>query len=117
MPKGEKLTAKQQRFCDEYLIDLNGTQAAIRACYSAKTAVEQASRLLINVKVQEYLSYRHQQRLTRTEITQDTVLQEFAKIAFIDIRKFYHEDGKLKLPHQLDDNCATALAGIDIDEL
>lgn len=111
------LTPKQQRFCDEYLIDLNATQAAIRAGYSVKTANEQGSRLLVNVSIQKYLSYRHQQRLIRTEISQDSVLQEFAKIAFIDIRKFYNEEGKLKLPHQLDDNCAAALAGIDVDEL
>ena len=48
-----KLTAKQQRFCDEYLIDLNATQAAIRAGYSPKTAAQAAARLLTNVKVQE----------------------------------------------------------------
>lgn len=50
-----ELTAKQKRFCDEYLIDLNATQAAIRAGYSAKTARSQGQRLLTNVDVQEYL--------------------------------------------------------------
>ena len=45
----QELTAKQQRFCEEYLIDLNATQAAVRAGYSAKTANEQGSRLLTNV--------------------------------------------------------------------
>ena len=47
----QELTAKQQRFCEEYLIDLNATQAAVRAGYSAKTANEQGSRLLTNVSV------------------------------------------------------------------
>ena len=47
------LTEKQQRFVDEYLIDLNATQAAIRAGYSVKTADQQASRMLTNVKVQQ----------------------------------------------------------------
>ena len=49
---GLNLTPKQQRFVDEYLIDLNATQAAIRAGYSPKTAQEQSSRLLSNVMVQ-----------------------------------------------------------------
>lgn len=49
------LTAKQQRFCDEYLIDLNATQAAIRAGYSEKTAYSQGQRMLKNVEVRSYL--------------------------------------------------------------
>ena len=78
----KKLTAKQQRFCDEYLIDLNATQAAIRAGYSEKTACEQGARLLANVKVQKYLQKRKTDRIERTEITQDMVLLELANIAF-----------------------------------
>ena len=50
------LTDKQQRFCEEYVVDLNATQAAIRAGYSANTAEAQASRLLRNVKVQAYVA-------------------------------------------------------------
>lgn len=78
----KKLTAKQQRFCDEYLIDLNATQAAIRAGYSEKTATEQGARLLTNVKVQKYIQKRKADRVERTEITQDMVLMELASIAF-----------------------------------
>ncbi|MFP6783691.1 terminase small subunit [Pseudomonas sp. FW306-2-2C-D06B] len=81
------LTAKQQRFVDEYLIDLNATQAAIRAGYSPKTADQQASRLLTNVKVRQYLAQRQGERAERTSITQDMVLRELAKIGFSDIRK------------------------------
>ena len=77
-----KLTAKQKRFCDEYLIDLNATQAAIRAGYSEKTATAQAARLLTNVNVQIYIQERKQDRVERTEITQDMVLRELAIIAF-----------------------------------
>lgn len=77
-----QLTAKQQRFADEYLIDLNGKQAAIRAGYSEKTAEQQASRLLSNVKVQACIQKRKAERIERTEITQDMVLHELAAIAF-----------------------------------
>lgn len=69
------LTAKQRRFVDEYLIDLNATQAAIRAGYSAKTAQEQSSRLLSNVMVRQYLELRTKEREKRTVITQDFVLE------------------------------------------
>ncbi len=83
----KRLTPKQARFVEEYLIDLNATQAAIRAGYSAKTAPEQASRLLSNVKVSTAVQAAMQARSTRTEITQDMVLRELAKIGFSDIRK------------------------------
>lgn len=77
-----KLTAKQQRFCDEYLIDLNATQAAIRSGYSEKTAYSAGQRLLKNVEVQNYIAERKADRVERTEITQDMVLRELAIIAF-----------------------------------
>ena len=83
-----KLTAKQQRFCDEYLIDLNATQAAIRAGYSSNTANEQGARLLAKVSVQNYIQERKQDRIERTEITQDMVLNELANIAFSNIADY-----------------------------
>ena len=77
-----KLTAKQQRFCDEYLIDLNATQAAIRAGYSEKRASEQAYQLLQKTTVQNHIAELQKEREKRTEITQDRVLHELALIAF-----------------------------------
>lgn len=81
------LTPKQARFVEEYLIDLNATQAAIRAGYSPPTAQEQSSRLLSNVIVASAVAKAMEQRSARTEITQDMVLRELAKIGFSDIRK------------------------------
>lgn len=80
-----KLTAKQQRFCDEYLIDLNATQAAIRAGYSPRTAEQAASRLLRFVKVQDEIAREMAERSKRTGINQDRVLMEIAKMAFVNI--------------------------------
>lgn len=80
-----KLTAKQQRFCDEYLIDLNATQAAIRAGYSPKTAEQAASRLLTIVKVSDEIKREMAERSKRTGINQDRVVQELAKLAFVNI--------------------------------
>lgn len=68
------LTPKQQRFVEEYLIDLNATQAAIRAGYSEKTANEQGARLLANVSVSEAVQSAMADRSKRTEITADYVL-------------------------------------------
>lgn len=75
------LTAKQQRFVDEYLKDLNATQAAIRAGYSKNTAEQQASRLLTNVKVRADLAKRMEARGHKSAITQAMVLERFWMIA------------------------------------
>ncbi len=79
-----KLTEKQQRFVDEYLIDLNATQAAIRTGYSAKTANEQGARLLANVSVQQKIAEKMAERSKRTGVNQDRVVLELAKIAFVN---------------------------------
>ena len=78
----QKLTAKQERFCQEYMIDLNAAQAAIRTGFSAKTARSQGQRLLTNVDIQNRISELQQTIQERTEITQDMVIAEYAKIAF-----------------------------------
>lgn len=75
-----KLTAKQQRFCDEYLIDLNATQAAIRAGYSKKTAAQTAARLLTNVKIQEYIENRMAEKEKELIADQDEVLKYLTSV-------------------------------------
>ena len=76
----KKLTAKQQRFCDEYLIDLNATQAAIRAGYSEKTATEQGSRLLTKVNVKSYIDERMEEKKKTLIADQDEVLQYLTSV-------------------------------------
>ena len=110
------ITPKQQRFVDEYLIDLNGTQAAIRAGYSKNTAASQATRLLINANVATAVRKAMERREKRTEITKDRVLQELAKIAFFDIRRLYKDDGSMKAPNELDDESASVLTALDVTE-
>lgn len=78
----KKLTAKQQKFIDEYLIDLNATQAAIRAGYSKRTANRIATENLSKPVIQEKIQESMNQRQERTKITQDMIVQELAKIAF-----------------------------------
>jgi phage terminase small subunit len=111
------MTPKQERFVQEYLIDLNATAAAKRAGYSAKTAHVIGQENLSKPEISFALAAAQQQRGERTEITADRVLKELARIAFFDIRKLYAEDGTLKNPKDLDDDTAAALTGIDIQEV
>lgn len=76
-----KLTDKQLMFCQEYLLDLNATQAAIRAGYSAHTANEQGSRLLTNVSVQGKLTELLNARSKKIKIDANQVLAEILKLA------------------------------------
>lgn len=128
------LTAKQQRFVDEYLIDLNATQAAIRAGYSEKTARSISNENLTKPDIQAAIAKGMQARSGRVEITQDMVLRELAKIGFSDIRKVVRwgetmvrmadgEDGEAEdmVPYhglalidstEIDDNTAGAIAEV-----
>lgn len=82
------LTKKQKLFVEEYLIDLNATQAAIRAGYSKKTAKDIGCENLAKPNIQSEIEKRMKARGQRTEITQDKVLQELAKIGFSDVTDF-----------------------------
>ena len=82
------LNEKQKRFCEEYIIDLNATQAAIRAGYSEKTAKQIGNENLTKPNLQEYIQDLIQERSNRTEITADKVLKELAHIAFDDIKNY-----------------------------
>ena len=77
-----KLTPKQRRFIDEYLIDLNATQAAIRAGYSEKTAYSIGLQNLKKLEIQAEIQKRRNRLQNKLEITQERVLQELAAIAF-----------------------------------
>ena len=82
------LTAKQQRFVEEYLIDLNATQAAIRAGYSEKTAYSIGEENLRKPEISFEIQKAMDRRSKRTEITADRVLQEYAKIGFSNITDY-----------------------------
>lgn len=86
--KGRSLSPKQAQFVKEYLVDLNATQAAIRAKYSPKTASRIGPELLGKTWVAEAIQVEMDKRAKRTEITADRVLQELAKIGFANIADF-----------------------------
>lgn len=110
------ITPKKQRFVDEYLVDLNATQAAIRAGYSAKTAHSQGPRLLDDVDVKELIADAMAKRAEATKITAERVLQELGRVAFFDPRRLLNADGSPRPINELDDDTAAVLAGMDISE-
>lgn len=92
----KKLTLKQEQFCQEFSKDWNGTQAAIRAGYSQKTANEQAARLLAKVSIQERVAQLQVEARKQTEITRGEVLGVLASILRSDVPDYFEENGKLK---------------------
>ena len=103
MAKKGKLTEKQQRFVDEYLIDLNATQAAIRAGYSVKTANEQGSQNLAKLSIQQAIAEQMAERSKRTGINQDRVVLELAKIALVKMTDIVDSQGRIKSDASPDD--------------
>jgi phage terminase small subunit len=93
------VSPKQRAFVLEYLVDLNATQAAIRAGYSAKTADQQGSRLLANVKIAEAISAAQLARAERTKIDADWVLTRLAAEVSADVADLYDETGRVKPIH------------------
>lgn len=101
MDGGERvaLTAKQERFVEEYLVDLNATQAAIRAGYSAKNADKIGPELLGKTRVSEAVQAAMAKRSQRVGITQDKVLDELAKIGTAEAHDY--ADADLKYSNKL----------------
>ena len=109
-----RLTNKQARFVEEYLVDLNATQAAIRAGYSQKTAYRIGAELLQKTSVSKSIQDSMQKRSAKTEVTAERILEELSKIAFNDVRSIFDEHGALRRIADLDDNAAACIAGCDI---
>lgn len=112
-----KLTDRQARFVDEYLVDLNATQAAIRAGYSERTANEQASRLLANVNVQALVQDRSKAREARTQINADYVLQRLVQIDQLDVADILDATGNFLPVLQWPKVWRQTLSGMDIQEM
>jgi phage terminase small subunit len=108
-----KLTAKQEKFCNEYLIDLNATQAAIRAGYSPKTAQVIGAENLTKPIISGYIQEQRHKSAEKAEISREKVINEYAKLAFFDIRKILTVDGGLKDTTEWDDDSAAAIAGLE----
>jgi phage terminase small subunit len=103
---------QHKRFADKYFETLNASLSAEYAGFAADSSKQEGWRLLQRDDVQEYISRLQTSLAEKTGISQQKVLQEIAKIAFSDIRKYYQDDNNLKPICDLDDNEAAALASV-----
>jgi phage terminase small subunit len=108
-----RMTPKQALFVVEYLKDLNATQAAIRAGYSAKTAEKNAYRLMEIEGIQTAIKAGTAKQIETAELSAARVLEEYRRLAFVDVRGFYDEAGHLKPIGQLTAEQGSALAGVE----
>lgn len=107
------MTDKQIKFCDEYLIDLNATQAAIRAGYSPKTADTQGPRLLQNVGVRTRIDAAIAEQSRRTGINADVVVRELARIGRLNAGKVINFSDATVKDNAADDDLA-AIASVKV---
>lgn len=112
----DKLTPRQGAFVREYLVDLNGTQAALRAGYAAASAASQASELLRVPKIAKAIADAQAERARRTDVTADRVVKELARVAFADPAHAYGTDGRILAVHEMPVEARAALAGMDVEE-
>ncbi len=84
--RGSSLTARQARFVKEYLVDLNGTQAAIRAGYSPRTANEQSTRLLANVHIKAAVDAGAAKQHAQLDLTAQKVLTELLGVGYATVK-------------------------------
>lgn len=109
-----KLNARQERFAREYLIDLNATQAAIRAGYSKKTASEQGYDLLRHPQIAAIVEAGKRGDTDKLKLTRERVIEEMARVGLLDVRRAFTDKGDLKHIHNLDDDTAAAVASIEV---
>jgi len=109
----KKLTAKQAKFVNEYMVDLNATQAAIRAGYSKKTATEIGYETLRVPHVAEAVQRRSKKLSEKTGITAERVIAEIARLGFIDPRRLYDNAGNPLLVTELPDDVAAAVSSVE----
>ncbi len=106
------LSLKHQRFVTEYLKDFNASQAAIRTGYKARNADVTGSQLLGKIGIQQAIA----EATKNGGITPEWLIKRYRRLAETDVRKLYNEDGTMKLPHELDDDTAYGIAGIEMEE-
>lgn len=113
----DQLTERQEAFCQHYVNTLNGAKSARLAGYSEEAAKEQASRLLTDVNIQDKISELRKYVADKYNATRERIVQEYARIAFFDVRNIYLEDGGLKSPVNLSDDEAAVVSGVEVEEI
>lgn len=105
------------RFVDEFMIDRNGSEAAKRAGYAARSAGVTACRLLKDTKILAEINKRSAEQTTRLQITSDRIMQEYERLALLDPLDLFKPDGSLKDLADIPEDARRAIGGIDIRQL
>lgn len=109
--------ARKEDFARAYIANgKNGTQAAITAGYSAKTARSQAARLLADVNIRSLIEATERKHAEKAGLSIERTLQEVARLAYADPRKLYRADGTPLPINELDDDSAAVIAGVEVLE-
>lgn len=112
-----KLTDKQQMFVKEYLIDLNATQAAIRAGYSEETAKQIGSENLSKLDIQKAIQVAQQERNKELSVDANYVLSRLIEIDKMDIADILDEDGNVKAVSEWSAAWRKSISGVDIQQI
>ena len=115
--KKKKLTSKQEMFCQEYLKDLNGTQSALRAGYSVKTAKDIAGENLSKPIIKERIEQLKAKRVERIDIDADYVLKRLSEIDQMDVADILNPDFTVKSILDWPDTWRKTISGIDVNEI
>jgi phage terminase small subunit len=108
------MSPRQRRFVEEYLLDLNATQAAIRAGYNPRTAGRYAHALLKKQEIAAALAEAQAQLSERTRISIDRVVTELARVGFSNLRRAFDHNGNLLRPEAWDDATAAAISSVKV---
>tara|TARA_B100000700_G_scaffold189815_1_gene209187 strand:- start:51711 stop:52247 length:537 start_codon:yes stop_codon:yes gene_type:complete len=112
-----ELTARQSRFVDEYLLEPNASQAAIKAGYSAKGANAAGARLLANVSIQQAIEKRQQERAKRTQVDADYVLHRLHDIDQLDIIDILDDAGNVRPVREWPKAWRQSITAADLHEM
>ena len=112
-----KYTIREQRFIEELPHDWNQTQAAIRAGYSPKTARQIGAELMQKPKIKDAIDKIRADQSRRSGMNIDVAIQEMARIARVNPKRLFNDDGSPKPIQELDDDTAAALIGLEVMEI
>lgn len=113
-----RLSEKQERFCQNYVIDFHGTNSAIRAGYPARSASVTAAKLLINGKIKARIAEIRAAASAKTGISLERTLDQLGAMAFADPADMYHPDtGDLLPVDQMPESIRRAIVSIEVDEI
>lgn len=111
------MTPRQRAFVDHFIVSLNATDAAVKAGYSAKTAKQMGHKTLQVPAVAEAVRKHAEARSAKSGLTAELLDRKLLALVNFDPRKLLGDDGRVKMPHEWDDETAAAIAGMENEEL